>query len=134
MGLKQIINRLPKYGRFPNILKFHDLTVEPEALQLFKNVRRIKVFLKKGCTCVTCGLTGTILALTLDKARGKHWDLFADNGEMMTVDHILPKSLGGTNSMGNYQPMCSTCNNKKGNKIESNTEPEAAPASEDSRK
>jgi hypothetical protein len=35
----------------------------------------------------------------------------------MTVDHILPVSLGGGNMQSNYQPMCNFCNGKKGNMI-----------------
>ena len=34
-----------------------------------------------------------------------------------TVDHIVPLSRGGTNDIGNLQPMCWNCNRKKGAKI-----------------
>lgn len=34
-----------------------------------------------------------------------------------TIDHIIPKSLGGPDDESNYIGMCKTCNNKKGNKI-----------------
>ena len=37
---------------------------------------------------------------------------------MMTKDHILPRSKGGANRLENYQPMCSKCNCKKGDRIE----------------
>ena len=35
---------------------------------------------------------------------------------VMDVDHILPKSRGGTDHAGNLQLLCSGCNRSKGNK------------------
>ena len=35
----------------------------------------------------------------------------------LTVDHIVPVSLGGKNTIDNLQPLCLTCNSKKHNKI-----------------
>ena len=34
----------------------------------------------------------------------------------LTVDHIIPKSRGGTDSWDNLITACKNCNNKKGNK------------------
>jgi 5-methylcytosine-specific restriction endonuclease McrA len=34
----------------------------------------------------------------------------------LEVDHIQPKSLGGTASFENLQPLCRGCNNRKGNR------------------
>lgn len=34
------------------------------------------------------------------------------------IDHILPQSLGGTNSIDNLQVMCKSCNCSKGNGID----------------
>lgn len=35
--------------------------------------------------------------------------------ENLTVDHIIPKSLGGTDEMGNLRTLCQPCNGKRGN-------------------
>jgi hypothetical protein len=35
-------------------------------------------------------------------------------GDHMTVDHITPRTSGGTNDVSNLQPLCRTCNSKKG--------------------
>jgi len=35
----------------------------------------------------------------------------------LTIDHIIPKSLGGPDDHRNYQMMCRDCNNKKGDTL-----------------
>jgi len=39
-----------------------------------------------------------------------------DGGERMTIDHVIPKSLGGKTIWENVVTSCQTCNRKKGNK------------------
>jgi len=36
---------------------------------------------------------------------------------LLTVDHVIPLSRGGTNGIENIQPLCGPCNNWKFNKI-----------------
>ena len=43
---------------------------------------------------------------------------YAENRSQFTLDHIVPKSLGGANSYRNYQVLCHKCNSAvKGNSI-----------------
>ncbi|MBK7813151.1 MAG: HNH endonuclease [Rhodocyclaceae bacterium] len=35
---------------------------------------------------------------------------------ILHVDHIVPQSLGGANSLDNYQTLCDTCNIGKSNR------------------
>jgi len=84
---------------------------------------RLQLF-KSGLTdCVSCGMRGTHFHIE------RHWNdrvmpfsinLYGMDGErevMMTWDHMLPVSLGGSNDIMNAQTMCANCNSRKGNQI-----------------
>ena len=84
---------------------------------------RYRLFKLKGTVCVHCGVVGTFFSLDLPRTEKRpHFNLYGldKNGieVMLTKDHILPRSKGGTIDMDNLQPMCERCNCKKGNKIE----------------
>lgn len=95
------------------------------------NSIRLYTYKRYGVICVSCGLVGSFFAVERqydfkkDKPHGVfHLNLYAiDDGEevMMTSDHIIPKSKGGSNAVVNRQPMCIKCNGKKGNVIPSET-------------
>lgn len=90
-----------------------------EALGEFKDHRRLRVFCEKGCKCVSCKREGK--KLILGEGRGSlHWDVYCEDGVPMTVDHIHPRSKGGSDHLDNLQPMCAYCNFKKGNGDELN--------------
>lgn len=87
------------------------------ALEEFKDHDRLQVFFHKGCKCVKCGKEATQIAL--GEGRGQHhWDLYTDDFYPLTVDHIIPKSRGGSDLLENKQPMCAECNSRKGSKLE----------------
>lgn len=85
-------------------------------------------FQVNGTDCVRCGLRGRYFrlerhALDMENEGNRfHFNLYAVGraGEeiLMTQDHILPKSLGGVNTLGNLQTMCRECNERKGNNEE----------------
>ncbi len=37
--------------------------------------------------------------------------------EKIEVDHRIPKKLGGTDNLDNLQPMCRSCNRRKGDNV-----------------
>lgn len=83
---------------------------------------RLKNFRQKGVVCVGCGVSGSVFLLESQGDCRPHFNLYAErpNGTfvMMTKDHILPRSKGGTDALENLQPMCKRCNGRKGNRTE----------------
>ena len=101
------------------------------------NSWRVNVYLHKGMKC-RCGREGSYFAAEVHKnkmynkwlGRGgdpvnaprAHLNLYGRDPDgvefMMTVDHIQPKSKGGSNELNNLTPMCDRCNGKKADKVE----------------
>ena len=83
------------------------------------NTRTIKCFKYKGTKCVSCGRKGEFFKLVkYDHLEYYHLWLFARHEKhgvvLMTKDHIIPKSRGGTDGFDNLQVMCACCNSRKG--------------------
>ena len=103
---------------YSNGQKNKENTVKVDGHDVYTHSLRYMTFYQKGCTCVVCGKQGT--HFTLDKSSGEdnnryHFNLRADDGTLMTRDHILPKSKGGRDHISNMQTMCTHCNKAKGN-------------------
>lgn len=84
---------------------------------------RLRNFKVNGVKCVTCGIEGTIFISERNHQRdvSPHLNLYAETDAgliLMTRDHIIPKSKGGKNVFSNLQPMCTSCNCKKGSTVE----------------
>jgi 5-methylcytosine-specific restriction endonuclease McrA len=101
------------------VFKYKVVKTEPiENLEKYKNHRRLKVFYHKGLKCVNyavCGREGQIITHGIDNGGGLHKDVCTADFYPMTIDHIIPRSKGGKDTLKNLDPMCSECNAKKGN-------------------
>ena len=77
---------------------------------------RYKTFYQKGTKCVCCGKEGTHFKLCGDERspNRRHFNLYADDGTLITKDHIIPKARGGRDVVSNMQTMCEDCNKAKG--------------------
>ena len=99
------------------------------------NTRRNK-FIAECPECKICGSKVKYIGIQLcrESASGSFVDHFsnnlsiepkhsvlawsAENKRKLTLDHIVPRSLGGINSYKNYQVLCEKCNSEtKGNQI-----------------
>lgn len=75
----------------------HKAAIAAEAKVPVLPALRWQVFQRDSWRCVSCG-------------RSSH------DGAILHVDHIIPRSLGGTNDLSNFQTLCSTCNLGKSNR------------------
>lgn len=95
-----------------------------EGENTLSNLLGYKVFKENGSDCICCPVKGLYFALEKTPGYGKtlynnwHFNLYGKNefGEevMLTKDHTVPKSKGGTDELDNLKPMCMVCNSKKG--------------------
>lgn len=94
-------------------------SIEVDGYLVYKDSWRYRTFYQKGTKCVCCGKEGIYFKLQSDSQnieRG-HFNLYAEDGTLITKDHIYPKSKGGRDCIENFQTMCTECNKKKDNKI-----------------
>lgn len=75
--------------------------------------------------CCKCGVKATHTAVYRHKNEPegtRHHDYLYETQtpgvlQIMTKDHILPKSFGGGNRLTNMRAMCYSCNTKRGNTV-----------------
>lgn len=72
-------------------------------------VRR-RVFKSHGMRCVTCGVGGFERRFP----RGGYGYYTHTPGVYLSIDHIIPKSKGGTHDESNLRVLCTSCNTRKG--------------------
>lgn len=106
-----------------------DLVFDGRAMQY--SVRILTYFVHgTDCICQGCTVKGAFFAVErqvnhktgLPFCKPYHLNFygFDDDGNevMMTSDHRIPKSRGGSkNDINNRQPMCSPCNCEKGDRL-----------------
>ena len=98
--------------------------IEYKDIKINASSRRYKCF-KKSTNCCSCGLVGRFFAAEKRMENPPEHYLFNlygidENGReiIMTCDHIVPKSKGGSSKYDNVQTLCWKCNALKANKIE----------------
>ncbi len=84
-------------------------------LDKFKNHRRLRVFYNKGVECCKCGVVADQIVYGEDKGGNIHIDVCTHDFYPLTIDHIIPRSKGGTDDLDNLRPMCCICNWERGN-------------------
>lgn len=85
---------------------------------------RIRMIASGQTSCVSCGIKGNHFYIERhenDSISKYSLNLYAidqyGQEQMLTWDHVIPKSLGGSNLLQNAQCMCEKCNRAKGNQL-----------------
>jgi len=66
-------------------------------MKWLRNEKRIALYLRDGLACVYCGAG-------------------IEDGTRLTLDHLVPHSLGGSNAADNLVTCCHKCNSARGNR------------------
>lgn len=97
----------------------------PSAKWNLGSIRYKNILKSESLKCVNCGKEVKIARLEKnlsDKDKNGefsyHWNFYAEDGTLMTCDHIIPKSKGGTDDDSNLQVMCIDCNFEKADSYE----------------
>jgi 5-methylcytosine-specific restriction endonuclease McrA len=107
-----LISNAIKHGR--NSIKL------PSRNCVIRLTKTLKTFHYKGIICSDCGLFGTVFR-AVEHSNKTHLKLFGsrDGTDMlMTCDHIIPYSQGGSNNFSNLQTLCCQCNYKKKDNVD----------------
>lgn len=84
------LNSVDQTFSFPSIIRLYRYISVPYKRV---NLSRYNIFKRDGGQCVYCG-----------------------NKERLTLDHVVPRSLGGRDSWDNLVTACRACNAEKGNR------------------
>ena len=78
---------------------------------------------------MTCGIEGKFFLKQKSHADESHYHMnlyalkYDGTRVLMTRDHIMPRSKGGSNNLENLQTMCGPCNWKKADSLPENFVP-----------
>lgn len=99
--------------------KSSDHNIVVEGYNVYTLSQRYKTFMERGHVCKHCKRRGAYYALETSNPESKraHFNLYSEDGMLMTKDHIFPKSKGGTDTIDNMETLCQECNSKKGNTV-----------------
>jgi len=97
--------------------------VDGKAFPVEVSSKRLRC-LASSTVCAWCGREGKVFSVDAPRSPSSgdpkdsydrpHLNMYSEDGVLMTIDHIVPRSKGGRNSLSNLQTMCIVCNQAKG--------------------
>lgn len=93
------------------------LYIRGERVKRASDYQRFAVLSQGPLKCFECGCEGTHFMIERHKNENYyHINAYAGD-RMLTWDHIIPRSLGGSNHVHNGRVACEACNGKRGNEM-----------------
>ena len=110
---KIILSNLPLVYIRDALKNRHTKYIEFDGYKILTGYDNYNVLIKYDFKCAKCSKEAVYCNLEYNDRHKYHFNAYTENGEMMTKDHIYPRSKGGLNSLRNYQLLCYSCNQKK---------------------
>lgn len=98
-------------------LKSPPLYIHGERVKRSSDYQRFAVMSRGPLKCYCCGIEATHFSIERHRNDHVYHINCYSNDSMMTWDHIIPKSLGGSNHPDNGRVACEPCNGKRGNEM-----------------
>lgn len=108
-----ILENLPLIYIKETLKKNYLKTIKIDEYEIITSNNYYNVLVKYDFTCAICGKKATFCNLEYNTKYKYHLNAYTEEGELLTRDHIYPKSKGGLDSLKNYQLLCHSCNQKK---------------------
>lgn len=90
----------------------------PDYKKSFRKQAWVHLITRNKLTCPISRLKVNYCSLDVDiKGNSEHYNFYSKYGQLITIDHIIPKSKGGKDSFDNIQPMLSIENSRKSNSV-----------------
>lgn len=121
-------NRIKRF-KLDEVLPFigtsnHAFCIGDKSLRVKKLSTQRMLLIKRTQCCEVCRIQATHFWLESAGCFGPHFNIYAENHHghesMLTMDHILPRSKGGSTSQENIQLLCRDCNRVKKNYLITN--------------
>lgn len=93
------------------------LYIQGERVRAKSEFRRFEVLVQGPLKCFDCGCEATHFMIERHKNENAyHINAYAGS-RMLTWDHIIPRSLGGSDHVHNARVACEICNVRRGNEM-----------------
>jgi 5-methylcytosine-specific restriction endonuclease McrA len=83
----------------------------PKSTSDIRHGRIMRLVERDGTKCIYCQIECCYISTLWNPGQ-----LIADNG--LTIEHLIPISLGGSNEIENLAVCCNKCNNQRGNSMD----------------